>query len=77
MAAAAIELVAGLAFALLFIGLDRAGTRSGAWPLVSSQVVGVALLVPFGVRAYARVGLPPRRDLALIVGVAMARSETP
>jgi len=64
-------LLAGLAFALLFIGLDRAGTRSGAWPLVPSEVVGLALLVPFGVRAYTRVGLPPRRDLALIVGVGV------
>jgi len=64
-------LLAGLAFALLFIGLDRAGTRSGAWPLVSSEVVGLLLLVPFGVRASARVGLPPRRDLALIVGVGV------
>ena len=29
------------------------------------------LLVPFGVRAYARVGPPPSRDLALIVGVGV------
>jgi uncharacterized membrane protein len=64
-------LAAGLAFALLFIGLDRAGTRSGAWPLVSSEVVGVMLLVPFGIRAYARVGRPPRGDLALTVGVGV------
>ena len=64
-------LLAGLAFALLFIGLDRAGTRSGAWPLVSSELVGFALLLPFGVRAYARVGPPPSRDLALIIGVGV------
>jgi uncharacterized membrane protein len=64
-------LLAGLAFALLFIGLDRAGTRSGAWPLLSSEVVGLVVLVPFGVRAYARVGLPASRDVALIVGVGV------
>ena len=66
----AIALV-GLAFALLFIGLDRAGTHSGAWPLVTSELVGLVVLVPFGVRAYARVGLPPSRDLGLIVGVGV------
>jgi uncharacterized membrane protein len=64
-------LVAGLAFALLFIGLDRAGTRSGAWPMVSSELVGFALLLPFGVRAYVRVDQPPRRDLALIIVVGV------
>lgn len=34
-------LAAGAAFALLFIALDRAGTRSGAWPLVPGQAVAV------------------------------------
>jgi uncharacterized membrane protein len=64
-------LLAGLAFALLFIGLDRAGTRSGAWPLASSELVGLMLLVPFGIQAIARVGPPPRRELALIVAVGV------
>lgn len=40
-------IVAGLAFALLFIALDRAGTASGAWPLVSGQAVAVLIVVPF------------------------------
>jgi uncharacterized membrane protein len=70
-ASVAYGLLAGLAFALLFIGLDRAGTRSGAWPLVSSEFVGLLLLVPFSVRAYARVGLPTRRNLALIVAAGV------
>ena len=70
-ASVAYGLLAGLAFALLFIGLDRAGTHSGAWPLVTSELVGLVVLVPFGVRAYARVGLPPSRDLGLIVGVGV------
>jgi drug/metabolite transporter (DMT)-like permease len=64
-------LVAGLAFALLFIGLDRAGTRSGAWPLVSSEIVAIVVLVPFGILAHARVGRPPGRDLALIGAVGV------
>jgi drug/metabolite transporter (DMT)-like permease len=36
-------ILAGVGFALLFAGLDQAGTESGAWPLVSGQ--GVALLI--------------------------------
>jgi uncharacterized membrane protein len=36
--------VAGAGFALLFIGLDRAGTDAGSWPLVAGQAVGVLLL---------------------------------
>lgn len=59
-------LLAGASFALLFIGLDRAGTHSGAWPMLASEVLGLAVLAPIGVRAYARVGRPPHKDLALI-----------
>lgn len=40
--------VAGLGFALLFIGLARAGTSSGAWPLVPGQLVAVATVVALG-----------------------------
>jgi uncharacterized membrane protein len=36
--------IAGAGFGLLFIGLDRAGTAAGAWPLVAGQTVGVVLL---------------------------------
>jgi drug/metabolite transporter (DMT)-like permease len=39
--------------------------------LVTSELVGLALLVPFGIRAYGRVGRPPGADLALIVGVGV------
>lgn len=41
-------LVAGAGFALLFIGLARAGTHSGAWPLVPCQAVAVAVVVVVG-----------------------------
>ncbi|MGW4489745.1 EamA family transporter [Amycolatopsis sp. NPDC004368] len=37
--------VAGAGFAVLFIGLDRAGTGAGSWPLVAGQAVGVVLLL--------------------------------
>lgn len=38
-------IVAGVGFAVLFIGLARAGTRSGAWPLVPSQLVSIVVIV--------------------------------
>lgn len=39
--------LAGAGFALLFVSLDRAGTGSGAWPLVPSQLVSILLVGPF------------------------------
>jgi drug/metabolite transporter (DMT)-like permease len=44
-------IVAGAGFALLFIALDRAGTASGAWPLVPGQGVALLLVLPFAFRA--------------------------
>jgi drug/metabolite transporter (DMT)-like permease len=64
-------LLAGLCFALLFIALDRAGTRSGAWPLIPGEIVGVLLLVPYGLHRYRKVGLPPRGDAPLIVAAGV------
>jgi drug/metabolite transporter (DMT)-like permease len=43
-------LLSGLGFALLFVALDRAGTHSGAWPLIPGQLVSVLLIIPFAVR---------------------------
>jgi uncharacterized membrane protein len=37
-------LLAGCGFGLLFVGLDKAGTKSGAWPLLFDQVVAVSLV---------------------------------
>jgi drug/metabolite transporter (DMT)-like permease len=37
-------LLAGCGFGLLCVGLDKAGTTSGAWPLVSGQIVAVLLV---------------------------------
>jgi drug/metabolite transporter (DMT)-like permease len=64
-------LLAGLCFALLFIALDRAGTRSGAWPLIPAEVVGTLALIPYGLHTYRKVGLPPRSDALLIVAVGV------
>lgn len=40
--------VAGLGFGWLFVAFDRAGTSSGAWPLVPSTAVALLLVLPFG-----------------------------
>ena len=56
-------ILAGAGFALVFIALDRAGSGSGAWPFVATQVVSFSLL---GTLAIARrgKGLGIRRALA-------------
>ncbi len=46
--------VAGTAFGLLFVALARAGTRSGAWPLLSGQLVALVLLAPLAWRSVRR-----------------------
>lgn len=40
--------LSGVGFAALFIALDRAGTSSGAWPLLPSGAVSLLLVLPFG-----------------------------
>lgn len=52
--------LAGAGFGLLFIALDRAGTRSGAWPLVPGQLVSVLLLAPLAIRTLRRSERSPR-----------------
>lgn len=47
-------LAAGAGFALLFIALDQAGTRSGAWPLVPGQTVGTAIILAWLIPARNR-----------------------
>ena len=54
-------LVAGACFALLFIGLNRAGSGSGLWPVFCSQAA--ALLAIAGVAAFTRdLRLPGARS---------------
>lgn len=60
-------LASGAGFALLFVGLDRAGTGSGAWPLLAAQVVAVTALVGVGL-ATRRLRAVPR---ALLPGIVL------
>jgi uncharacterized membrane protein len=59
--------LAGLGFALLFIALDRAGTRSGAWPALPGQSVGLLVVAPVALRGGARAGRPRLRDLRFVL----------
>jgi uncharacterized membrane protein len=63
--------VAGLGFALLLIALDKAGTRSGAWPLVPGQAVSVVLLLPVAIRGIAGHGRPGRSAVQLALGAGV------
>jgi drug/metabolite transporter (DMT)-like permease len=66
-------LVAGAFFALLFIGLDRAGSGSGLWPVAAAAVgeVAAALVAAVAVRSFRLCG-GRARLLAVITGVAGA-----
>lgn len=69
--------LAGVGFGLLFVALDRAGTRSGAWPLVPGQFVSVVLLAPLAVRGLRRAAPSPRRTavvLTIVTGILSATS---
>ncbi len=63
--------LAGLGFALLFVALDRAGTRAGAWPLVPGQLVSLVLIAPVALRGFAGLGDRPRSaaTMTLAAGV--------
>ena len=69
-AGAAAGLVAGACFALLFIGLDRAGSGSGLWPVAATQVaeLAVALAVALATRNVRLPGPRPR----LLAGITGA-----
>ena len=43
-------LIAGAAFGFFFVALDRAGTASGAWPLLPGEAVTLAIAIPLGLR---------------------------
>lgn len=60
-------LAAGVAFALLFIGLAQAGTDAGAWPLVPGQAVAVAVVAVFAAKR--------RGDLRTEAGARGVRQE--
>jgi drug/metabolite transporter (DMT)-like permease len=69
-------LVAGVGFAVLFIGLDRAGQTAGLWPVLASQAAEIVVIV--GLLAWRRglrggspgAGIPPGTAvLAVLTGV--------
>jgi drug/metabolite transporter (DMT)-like permease len=72
-AGVAYGLAAGACFALLFIGLDRAGSGSGLWPVAATQAseLVLALAVAVVTRNLALPAGQPRR-LAAITGLAGA-----
>jgi drug/metabolite transporter (DMT)-like permease len=66
-------LVAGACFALLFIGLDRAGSGSGLWPVVAAQVAEfAAVLVVAGVTGNVRRPAARAGRLAVLTGATGA-----
>jgi drug/metabolite transporter (DMT)-like permease len=62
-------LLAGAAFALLFVALDRAGEGSGLWPVAAGHLTSLALLLPIAARRLVRSS---RGDLPLRVLVGAA-----
>ena len=72
-AGVAAGLIAGACFALLLIGLDRAGSRSGLWPAAAAEVDELAVAVA-AAAVTRNVRLPRGRPgrLAVIAGVAGA-----
>ena len=63
--------LSGAGFALLFIALDRAGTRAGAWPLLSCEVSALIPIAPFAYLALRSAGLPSSRVTALSVAAGL------
>jgi uncharacterized membrane protein len=63
--------LAGVGIALLFVGLDRAGTHAGAWPLIPANAVAVLLMTPFARRGVIVSGKPSRADAALMLGAGL------
>lgn len=51
-------LAAGAGFGLLFVALDQAGSRHGAWPLLPGQAFSLLLVVPFALSAVRTTSRP-------------------
>ncbi len=63
-------ILAGVGFSALFIALDQAGTRSGAWPLLPGQVVSLMLVLPFARGAHIkRTDWQPAAPLIILAGL--------
>jgi len=71
LAGVGLGLAAGVGFALMFVGLNRAGSAAGVWPVIAGQVAEVIVLV--GVLAGTGRALTPVRDavaLPVLTGVS-------
>jgi drug/metabolite transporter (DMT)-like permease len=66
-------LVAGAGFAFFFIGLNRAGSGSGLWPVIVAEAVSLPVLACCMLPA-RQLGLPPpgSRSLAAVTGATGA-----
>jgi drug/metabolite transporter (DMT)-like permease len=66
-------LAAGAGFAILFIGLNRAGSHNGLWPVAASQFTALAAVLLLGL-ATGNAHLPPPRAcrLAALTGLTGA-----
>jgi drug/metabolite transporter (DMT)-like permease len=68
--------IAGCGFALLLIALDRARLHSGVWPLVISQTIALALVLPSALRgergtaARLRAAAVPAVAAGILAGTA-------
>jgi drug/metabolite transporter (DMT)-like permease len=66
-------LAAGAGFAVLFIGLNRAGSSRDLWPLVIAQGTGLTAVVAAGVaRGDVRLPSPRASGLAVVTGLTGA-----
>ncbi|GAB3924730.1 multidrug transporter [Microlunatus endophyticus] len=59
--AAVLGLLAGAGFGLLFVALSQAGTRNGAWPLLSGQSVVLLLVLPIAIAGLGSARTPQAR----------------
>lgn len=64
-------LLAGIGFSVLFIGLDRAGTRSGDWPIIPSQLVALTTVVLVAGRGVKGSASPSRATVLLTLGAGL------
>jgi drug/metabolite transporter (DMT)-like permease len=64
-------LLAGACFAVLFIALNRAGSRGGLWPVAAAQVAAIVVVGGIGVVTRdLHLPAPGSRRLAVLTGVA-------
>jgi drug/metabolite transporter (DMT)-like permease len=64
-------LAAGAGFALYYLCLDEAGSASGLWPVVVSQLAGLAEVAVIGAVA-RQLWLPPARAMPLAAATGVA-----